>query len=111
MVDIFCQLVWEMVLEEAWLRGYLKLPKKNQDFYDIRLAACRARWIPPKRGHVDPTKEINAMVKALENDITTLADSAAEMSGGDWESTVAQRARERKRQREAGGLDFEEASE
>jgi lambda family phage portal protein len=111
LVDNFCQLVWEMVLEEAWLRGYLKLPKKNQDFYDIRLAACRARWIPPKRGHVDPTKEINAMVKALENDITTLADSAAEMSGGDWESTVAQRARERKRQREAGGLDFEEASE
>jgi hypothetical protein len=41
------------------------------------------------------------MIKALENDITTLADSAAEMSGGDWESTVAQRARERARQREA----------
>ncbi|MCF8090808.1 MAG: phage portal protein [Desulfotignum sp.] len=101
LVDNFCQRVWEMVMEESWLRGYLTLPRKDQDFYDIRQAACRARWIPPKRGHVDPVKEINAMIKALENDITTLADSAAEMSGGDWESTVAQRARERARQREA----------
>lgn len=108
MVDNFCQPVWEMVLEEAWLRGYLKLPRRDQDFYDIRQAACRARWIPPKRGHVDPVKEITAMVKALENDITTLADSAAEMSGGDWESTVSQRARERRRQRDANGTGLEE---
>lgn len=111
LVDNFCQRIWEMVIEEAWLRGYLKLPRRDQDFYDIQLAACRARWIPPKRGHVDPVKEINAMVKALENDITTLADSAAEMSGGDWESTVAQRARERRRQREANGQDTKETTE
>ncbi len=93
LVDGFCQPVWEMVMEEAFLRGRLPVPEKT-DFYAHRHAICRARWIPPKKGHVDPLKEINANIRGLEQDIVTLSDVAGEM-GGDWESKIRQRGRER----------------
>ena len=96
LVDMFCQQVWEMVMEEAWLRGRIRIPR-GMDFYQNRQAICRARWIPPKRGHVDPLKEMQANIKGLQEDIVTLSDVAAEM-GGDWESKIRQRGRERKLQ-------------
>lgn len=95
MVRHFCRPVWDMVLEEAWLRGELILPKSGpQDFYEFMAEYCEATWIGPPRGHVDPVKEMKANIEGLENNIFTLADVAAE-HGKDWESQVAQRRRER----------------
>jgi lambda family phage portal protein len=102
-VDMFCQPVWEMVMEEAWLRGRIRIPR-GMDFYKNRQAICRARWIPPKRGHVDPLKEMQANIKGLQEDIVTLSEVAAEM-GGDWESKIRQRGREREMQMENGRKD------
>jgi len=108
LVDQFCQLVWEMVLEEAYLRGLLQLPKGSPDWYDAMPAYTRAIWIPPKRGHVDPVKEMAANIKGLENNILTLADIAAE-NGGDWETALEQRAREKRKAQELGlGADNEQ---
>lgn len=101
LVDDFCQPVWEMVLEEAWLRGMITLPKGSPDFYEIAPELSRAVWIPPKRGHVDPTKEIEAIVTALENNLTTLAESNVE-TGGDWETRIRQRGRERRMEEKEG---------
>lgn len=105
LIDGFCQPVWEMVFEEGWLRGLIELPP-GADFYRDRVAITRAMWIPPKRGHVDPLKEMNANVIGLRNNILTLASVAAEM-GGDWETLLEQRGRERGAERE---LDIEPPS-
>ncbi len=95
LVDNLTQPVWEMVMEEAFLRGMFKtlqdMPVK--DFYDYFPALTKARWIPPKRGHVDPLKEMNAQIKGLENNINTLSDIAAE-NGTDWRSLLEQRYKE-----------------
>lgn len=93
MVNHFCQLIWEMVLEEAWLRGYLQLPPGAPDFYQARLAWCNAEWIGPPRGHIDPLKEMKANIEGVKNEILTLADIAGEQ-GKDWEAQMAQRRRE-----------------
>lgn len=98
-MDLYCRPVWEMVIEEAFLRGYIEIPMSTDDFSRHFPALTRTRCIPPKRGHVDPTKEMTANIKGLENGILTLADIVTE-DGGDWEAVLEQRAREKEKQAE-----------
>ena len=100
MIDGFCQPVWNMVLEEAWLRGMIKLPAGSPDWYDAVHAYTRAGWIPPRRGHVDPLKEVKANILAIQHNISTLASVTAEVGGGDYESNLQQRKNERDLEKE-----------
>lgn len=95
LVGDLCQPSWDMVLEEAFYAGMLALPKGAPDFYAAKAAYTSARWIPPRKGHVDPVKEIDALVTAIDNNLMTFADAVAEL-GGDWERVLRQRIRERK---------------
>lgn len=108
LVQSLCQPCFDMVLEEAWLRGMITFPSGSPDFYDARHLYTRAQWIPPRRGSVDPLKEIKSYVAAKDNNILTLAQIAAEM-GGDWETTLEQRGREVEMER-AKGISPEKAT-
>lgn len=99
--DGFCQLIYELVLEEAWLKDMLELPASAPDFYDATHDYCAAEWIGPGAGHVDPVKEIEADIAGMEAGVLTLADVIAKR-GGDWEGVIAQRVRERDALEEAG---------
>lgn len=99
--NVFCQPLFEMVLEEAWLRGLLDLPATAPDFYDAREDFCSVDWIGPPRGHVDPVKEMQADIAGIDAGVLTLADVVGER-GGDWEAKIAQRAREKKALEAAG---------
>jgi lambda family phage portal protein len=101
LVQSLCQPCWDMVLEEAWLRGMITLPKGSPDWYTARHLYTRALWIPPRKGSVDPVKEITAAILAKDNNIMTLAQLASE-NGGDWETTLEQRGREVARETEKG---------
>ena len=85
-----CQPAWEMVLEEAYLKGELPV----DSFYKHRLDLVRAHWIPDGWGWVDPTKEVKAAQIAMECGISSLADENA-AKGKDWEETIEQLAREK----------------
>jgi lambda family phage portal protein len=87
-----CQPIYEMVMEEAYLRGYIDVP----DFYDNRYEYNRARWIASGWQWVDPLKEVMASEQAIKNNISTLADECASQ-GKDWEENLEQRAREAKK--------------
>lgn len=100
LVDCFCQPVWEMVIEEAWLRGMVALPPGAPDFYAARAAYTRAQWVPPRRGHVDPDKEIKAYIKAKDHNMMDMAEIIAELSGLDWVDVFEQRGRERGMERD-----------
>lgn len=89
----FCQPVWAMVFEEAWLRGDIILPKGAPGFYEASDEWTRTLWIGPPRGHVDPVKEMEAIILGLANHILTLSDVVAEQ-GGDWQDRLRQRSRE-----------------
>ena len=80
----YCQPVYEMVLEEAFLRGELALPPGAPDFYEARELWCNADWIGPARGFIDPVKEVSATVLALENRLMTYGEAWAQR-GGDFE--------------------------
>jgi len=93
----FCQPVWEMVLEEAWLRGLFEA----QDFYRDREELCRVSWVGGGWGWVDPVKEVEASKLAVDYGLSTLAEEAAGQ-GRDWEETLEQRQQEQERIKELG---------
>lgn len=99
LVTYFCQVVWEMVWEEAWLRGRIKLPAGSPDFYTARAEWTAATWIVPERTSLDPVKEIVAAVMAKNNNMGTDADFCAKR-GKDWEAVYGQRSREIKKAKE-----------
>jgi len=103
MVRLFCQPVWELVLEEAYLRRMIHAP----NFYELKYEYTNATWIGPGRGWVDPVKEVTASVDSRKNRLTTLADEVA-AQGRDWEEVLEQSAREEAKMAELG-LTFAES--
>lgn len=92
-------------LEEAFDRGYIVAPPGAPDFYDAVDAYAGARWIGPKRGYIDPTKEILAAAARIEAGVSTLEDECAD-DGKDWEEVqdqrLAEEVREMERRKELG---------
>lgn len=95
----YCQPLWQMVQEEAYLRGYLKLPAGAPDFYEAMPYWCNTRWIGPARGYVDPTKEIAANISAIDAGLMSRSEAIAER-GGDFDEIAEQLAREQARYRD-----------
>ncbi|ACO74644.1 Phage portal protein, lambda family [Laribacter hongkongensis HLHK9] len=93
----WAQPVYELWLEEAIDAGLIEAPS----FYEQRAAWCRASWIGPGRGWVDPVKEAQAAKIRMETGISTLQAECAEQ-GLDWEEVMEQRAREQAKARELG---------
>lgn len=84
-----CQPCYEMVMEEAWLRGEIDAP----DFLDKKREYCRTRWIPNGWQWVDPVKEANGNKISLDNNMTSLSKILAS-SGDDLDEVLEARARE-----------------
>uniref|UniRef100_I2Q2P7 Phage portal protein, lambda family n=1 Tax=Desulfovibrio sp. U5L TaxID=596152 RepID=I2Q2P7_9BACT len=91
----YLQHVWEMVLEEAWLRHYLVVPKGKPDFYEARDAWCAASWTRPPRGQIDTVKERTGEQMGLNNLSESLTDILYSR-GTDPETMARKIARERR---------------
>ena len=85
----FCKPIWDLVLEEAFLRGMFDAP----DFYKYQHEYSRVQWIGGGWGWVDPVKEVDASKKAIDYGLSTLAEETA-AQGRDWEEVLEQKARE-----------------
>jgi len=97
----FCQPVWDWVITEAVARNLLDAP----GFFDdpmIRDAYLAATWIGPAMASLDPGKDAKAATEWHTLGIKSKQDISNEQ-GLDFDSTLAQRAREKK-QEEAAGL-------
>ena len=95
LVDHLCSPVYEMVIEEAWLRGDIPV----SDFASVREELTKSRWVPPSYGWVDPKKEVEAASAAISAGLSSLAVEAA-AQGRDWEQVLEQQAREKALRRE-----------
>lgn len=93
----FCQPVYDLVLEEAYLRGQFDVP----DYYGLRAEYTRAQWLGGGWGWVDPVKEVEASRKAIDYGLSTLADEVAGQ-GKDWEEVLEQQKREQEKEKELG---------
>lgn len=93
--------IYGAVIEEALLKGYVKLPRNAKPFYGFREAYTAVDWTGPARPIVDPEKEANANDIALANGSTSLEEIASEQ-GKDWRELIDQRVREIEYCRQAG---------
>lgn len=79
-----------MLLEEAWLRGDIPgIP----DFYDRMSSWCSCQWIGTPKGNIEPIKEVQADILAIDAKLKTRAQANSER-GNDWRRTFAQLAEE-----------------
>lgn len=105
LTDLFCQPVYEWVLDELVDRGLLDLPGFRDDA--VRRAAwCECEWHGPTMGQIDPVDEVEAAARRVELGVSTLAEETALLTGGDWEVKHVQRVKEQ-RMRARDGLDAE----
>jgi len=93
-----------MLLEEAWLRGDIPdIP----DFYERMSAWASCQWIGTPKGNIEPIKEVQADILAIDARLKTRAQANSER-GNDWRRTFAQLAEE---DAEARGLALNDPSD
>mgnify|MGYP002509762815 CR=1 FL=1 len=92
----FCNPVYEMWLSEAVARGRIDAP----GFFDdplLREAWLGCEWIGPSQGQLDPVKEVESEILAIQEGLTTHEAAAARLNGSDWNANMNQLEIENKR--------------
>lgn len=97
----YASFIFILWLEEAIDKGDVKLPPGAPDFYEAKAAYCRANWIGPGKGTIDPLKEAKADELEMDMDTLTYEDACA-ARGKDWEEQLDQIAREKKGREDRG---------
>lgn len=82
-----CKPVYEVWLTEAVARGRIQAPGFFTDPL-IRQAYLESKWIGPSQGMLDPTKELQASVMAIEHGLTTHEDEAIKLNGSEFTSNA-----------------------
>jgi lambda family phage portal protein len=89
--------IYCLFAEEVVNAGLIEAP----DFYAMRGAYLRCRWIGPGKGWVDPVKEAQAAGIRVNNNLSTLEQECADQ-GQHWEEVLEQRSREQEKMDELG---------
>ena len=101
LVERFCQPVYETWLAEAVALGRINAPGFFMDPI-IRAAWCKAEWLGPVQGQLDPTKEVKADILAVQHGFKTHEQVTREYGGGDWLENVERLKDENALLKEAG---------
>lgn len=89
----FCQVVYENHLAESIAIGETEAPGFFTDPL-ARRAWCRAFWIGPPRGMIDPNKEVSAELDLIDHRLKSRSASSLELFGQDWDPTFHRIVRE-----------------
>ncbi len=97
--DDFCQPIYEEWMAEAVARGRIQAPGFFAD-PAVRKAYTDCAWNGPARTNLNPVQEVTAAEKRVEACFSTAQEETAQMTGGDYNRNVRQRAIEVRRKRE-----------
>lgn len=98
----FAQPIFSSFIEELHDLGEVPLPADSPEFLNAKAAYCRAQWMGPGRGWVDPVAEKKGAILGMDSGMSTLEMEVSENVGEDWEELLDQRAREVEAFRERG---------
>ena len=102
LTDDFCRPVYELWLTEAVARGRISAPGFLTDPI-IRQAYLGSEWIGPSQGQLDPTKEVQAAVTAIENGLSTREAEAVKLNGSEYTRNVDKLTVENEQLKKANG--------
>lgn len=108
MITHLCEPVWRRFVISAVQRGMPDMPSRTELLAEFD-AWQRHIWQPPGWEWVDPLKEVQASIAAIDANLSTLSDEHGKR-GNDWRSQLEQRAKEEAAKLELG-LEKEEAEE
>lgn len=89
------------VTEDALDLGLVEAPANAPDLYEAPAAWLRGRWIGPARGWVDPVKEPQGALMAIEAGLSNWEDAAAEQ-GVEFDVNLAKLKSQKNAWAEAG---------
>lgn len=98
----FHQDLYEEMLAEAHENGLVTLRGWNNPL--MREAWCKARWVGPAQGQLNPKQEVDAALAKISGGLSTEEEQTAELCGGDYDANQDQRDREVARRRQRGEL-------
>jgi lambda family phage portal protein len=97
----YASMIWSLVMEEAFMSGWIKLPRKAVPFHGAKAAWCNVDWIGSGRIAIDGLKEVKESVLRIESGLSTYEKELA-LLGEDYQETFAQQVREMKERSEKG---------
>jgi lambda family phage portal protein len=100
-INDFCKPIYEIWLSEAVALGRVNLPGFFNDPI-VKAAWCRAEWIGPTQGQIEPVKEVTAAIMRIENCLSTREQETTALTGGDFDMNVAQAKLEQRKMIDAG---------
>lgn len=98
--QVLHQELYEEVIWESVARGYLKCAGWEDPIK--RDAWCKARWVGPSPGQLNPVHEVNAAKMKVDAGFSTIEEQTVEICGGDFDANMVQRKREIAVMREIG---------
>lgn len=101
LAENFCQVIFELFMDEAVALGRVKAPGYFADPI-LRKAYLTAEWIGSVPDSVDPLKEANAQEKRINIGISTVEKETMKYDGGDLGRNLPQIKKERRMLKEAG---------
>jgi capsid protein len=93
--------VYEALMDECVLRGYLDLPGYFTDTF-ARRAYQRAKWNGPGMPHIDLGKSADNYEKLVNKGWATASEATTELTGGNYYENIQERGREIAAAKEAG---------
>jgi len=98
----FCRPIYELWMAEAVALGRITAPGFFTDPL-MRQAYLESEWIGPSAGQLDPTKEVQAAVMAIDNGLSTREAEAIKLNGSQYVANVAKLQSENEKLRAANG--------
>lgn len=92
--ESFCKPVYEAFLNEAVRLGRIEAPLYMKDDFHAKLYSW-SEWVGPSQGQLDPTKEVQAAVLKIANNLSTYQRETGELTGEDWDLVMSALTRER----------------
>lgn len=91
----FCDPIWEQVIDWGIRKGYIEAPGYIEGDWMFRKSVLACTWIGPSPINIDPKKEVEAHIMAINAGLETKEDAVREMFGKDYEETVERRVHEK----------------
>lgn len=101
MASDFCQPIYEEFLSEAVAKGRINAPFFFSDPL-VKKAYCKAEWIGPSQGMLNPVQETTAAILRSDNGLSSLTRETMELGTGDFESNHQNLVVEMEKRKSAG---------